>query len=100
MLMYREDRKPDLVLTITDNGVPVDLTGATSIRLIAVRDFTTTVIDAAVSGDASGVITYLWAAADTETVGSLVVEVEITWPGGLKQTIRAAERVTIVEGLG
>ncbi len=90
-VMKRGDRLPALTLTITDAGAPVDLTAATAIRLIvraaADRSTDPPLIDATIPArPADGVLSYPWADGDTATAGEYRVEVEVTWPGGLRQT--------------
>lgn len=99
MRMFRGDKKPDLVITCSDNGAVVNLTAATSIRLIGVSNGVV-VIDAAVSGTATGVVTYVWQTVDTATVRTIKVEVEVTWPGAKKQTFRPGDAVQIVPDYG
>ena len=87
----RGDRKPDLTLTVTNAGAPVDLTSASAVRLLIRakndRSGGAPYLDVALAGrPANGVLTYAWGASDTATAGSYDVEVEVTWPGSLKQT--------------
>lgn len=88
--MKRGDRLPALRMTLTDDGAPVDLSGAVGIRLI-VRDGPDSgnppIIDVTLPGrPIDGVLTYNWLAADTSRAGKFSVEVEVAWPGSLKQT--------------
>ena len=96
MRMYRNDLKPDLVITLRDDNGPVDLTAATSTRVIARRDGTVLFTRAAASVTALGVVTTLWQTADTSVVGTIDVEVEVTWPGTKLQTFRANNVVEVV----
>lgn len=92
----RGDTAPALVITCLDDNVAVDLTTATSMRLVGTRDGGTTIaIDAAVTGNAQGVVTYDLDAADTETTGTLRLEVEVTWPDGRKQSFPASGYLTL-----
>lgn len=94
MKMYRNDLKPDLELTLTDGTTPVDLTVATSVRVIGIKDGVI-LINRTVTGTAEGVVTMQWQAADTAKVGRIEVEVEVTWPGSKPQTFRPASAVDI-----
>lgn len=91
----RGDRLPALTLTVTGDGTPVDLTTATAVRLIvratSDRSNGPAYLDTTLAArPADGVLTYAWADGDTDTVGQYRVEVEVTWPGGLKQTFPGA----------
>ena len=78
--MKRGDTAPDLSITVTDNGTPVDLSTATVVEVIAAmngnRRFTRTV-----TGTALGVVTMPWQTTDTAVAGMLEVEIQVTWPG-------------------
>lgn len=95
MKIYRGDLKPDLVVTLTDGGVPINLTSAASIRLIGTR-LGVVVIDVLVTGTSQGVVTYLWAEQDTAVIGDIDIEVEVMWPGDKPQTFRPRQRVEVV----
>lgn len=100
MLMFQHDTLPALTITCTDNGAAVDLSTATSIKVIGTRaDTGATVFSRAVTGTAQGVVTMTWLAADTANVGEIQVEVEVTWPTGV-QTFRPSNNVQIVADLG
>ena len=99
MKMYRGDLKPDLTITCTDDEAPVNLTTATAIRVIGVRNGTV-VFDRAGTGTAEGVVTMAWQAEDTATAGHIQVEAEVMWPGNKPQTFRPAGVVEIVPDLG
>lgn len=99
MKMYRGDLKPDLVISCTDDGEPVDLTTAVTVRVIGVRNGVT-VFDRAVTGTADGKVTMEWQAADTAETGRILVEAEVTWPGDKPQTFRPGEAVDVVADYG
>lgn len=99
MKMYRGDLKPDLQVNCTDDGVPVDLTTANSIRIIGMRGGTE-LFDRTVTGTSGGVVTMEWEAADTSETGRISVEVEVTWPGSKPQTFRPASVVEVVPDFG
>jgi len=83
----------------SDGGVVLDLTTATSIRVIGIMG-ATEIFDRAVTGSALGVITMPWQTTDTDAVGRIVVETEVTWPGAKPQTFRPNETVEILADLG
>lgn len=72
-------------LTATDGTNTVDLTSATSIRLLAKRAGVT-VIDQPVTGDAQGKVVYQPTAGDVSVAGTMQVELEVTWPDTTVQT--------------
>ncbi len=79
----RDDRRPYFRVQLTQNGEPVDLTGATAVRF-TMKEGATLKIDGAsmVAVDAAtGVFEYQWANGDTDTVGDYSVEVEVDWGG-------------------
>lgn len=69
-------------------GNEVDLSPATAVVVNAVNQDGTVVINRreATSTSSSGVVTMNWQPADTADAGTLLFEVEVTWPGGLPQT--------------
>lgn len=88
--MFTGDLKPDLVAEISDTQTAVDLTTATSVRIIGKRG-TDKVIDRAptvtLDGDTS-LVTMQWQSGDTTAAGRIDFEVEATWPVGKPQTYR------------
>ena len=99
MRMYRGDLEPDLVVTCYDDTTPVDLTGASSMKIIGSRDGMV-LFSRPVTGTAEGLITMSWEAGDTAEVGRIQVEVEVTWPGSRPQTFRPPQVVEVVADLG
>lgn len=81
------DTTPALKITCTDTatGDPVNLSTASSVRVIATRNGTN-ILDATTTGTSAGVVTQPLTAALTSTNGAVMVEVEVTWPDGTKQT--------------
>lgn len=88
--IVKDDTLPVLEFSVIQNGVPVDLTGA-SVKFymknndtgaVKVNGKSCTVIDPATSG----VCRYSWEAADTDTAGEYVGEVEVTFATGKIQT--------------
>lgn len=107
MRLFRNDLLPALEVTcanynpVTKVSTPVDLTTATSVKVIGVRDDGTSVFSrAATSATALGVVTMNWQSGDTTTVGNIRVEVEVTWPGSKPQTFRPSELVEVVADYG
>lgn len=97
MRMATGDLKPDLTMTLSASD-PVDATAATGIRILGRRD-DTLIIDRtpdqiAVVGDTS-VLTMLWQDGDTDSIGRIQFEAELTWPGNKVQTFRASGGVDI-----
>lgn len=99
LTMYTGDLEPDLEVTLSSSDGPVDITTAVSTRIIGRRlvsknpDVYEEVFDraptsTAVVGDTS-VVTMAWVAGDTDDIGRIQVEVEVTWPGARPQTFRA-----------
>jgi hypothetical protein len=102
MTMKRHDTLPDLTITCTDSAAVVNLTTATSIKIIATQA-NEPLFSRAVTGSASGVIVMQWQPLDTAVTGTILMEVEVTWPaGGGVQTFPASGylRVQVVEDLG
>ena len=95
MKLYRGDLKPDLVITLTDGDQPVDLSAATSVRIIGMRG-STLAFDRTPTSTEGGVVTMEWLPEDTETTGRITVEVEVTWPGAKPQTFRPASNAVDV----
>jgi hypothetical protein len=86
--IVQNDTKPPLLFTITQDGLPVNLTGATvkfymksSTGTVKINGVACSITDAV-----NGLCRYNWLAADTNTVGDYVGEVEITFPDGSIQT--------------
>ena len=71
--------------------IPVDLTGATAkFLMVTDDDLRTLKVDAAatiISPETDGEIEYSWIAADTDTIGDYLGEVEIIFTGGEKLTL-------------
>ena len=87
--IVQNDTKPYLEFEITQDGAPVDLTGATV--KFYMKDATTGSVkingSACTITDATkGKCRYVWAAADTNTVGTYLGEIEVTFPDTKIQT--------------
>ena len=92
--LKQHDTAPPLVATLTDAGVPIDLTAATGIKVIGAQagavKFSRTV-----TGSNVGVVTMPWSAGDTATPGIIQIEVEVTWPDGKVQSFPASGYLTV-----
>lgn len=85
LVLKRGDRLPSLTATLTDAGVPVDLTTVQAIRAVGVRRGVT-IFDKAVTGDENGVVVVDFDEGDTDQLGYIKVEFVVTWPNGKPQT--------------
>jgi hypothetical protein len=99
MRMYTGDLEPDLQVTLSSADGPVDITTASSVRVIGKRD-DTIIFDRApdatdIVGDTS-VVTMEWVDGDTDDIGRITVEVEVLWPGVRPQTFRANGGVDVL----
>ncbi|QNN52490.1 hypothetical protein [Nocardioides mesophilus] len=83
----RGDLLPPWQATLTDAGAPIDLTTASSVKVLFLKPGDSVATSrAATSADAAGVVKMDWLPGDTDVVGDLVAEVEVTWPGSKPQT--------------
>ena len=92
LTMYTGDLEPDLEVTLASSGGAVDITTAVSVRVIGRRGediiFDRAPSSTAVVGQTS-VVTMSWVDGDTDDIGRIQIEVEVTWPGTRPQTFRA-----------
>lgn len=93
-VMKQGDLLPALTLTCLDGTTGVDLTAATEVRVrIAASTSAEPIVDAACTkADQTlypGRVQYEWTAGDTDTAGTYLVEVIVTWPGAKEQTFPA-----------
>lgn len=102
MKMYQHDLRPDLHIALLNAGVPIDLTvGVDSIKVIGVYATDgTTAFSRTATGNAQGVVSMEWEDGDTDTLGRLLLEVEVTWADTKKQTFRPTRSVQIVADYG
>ena len=77
--MKRGDTIPQLSITCSDNGAIVDLSTATTIKIIASMN-NVPVFARTTTGSSEGIVTMDWQPADTAVPGMLELEVEVTWP--------------------
>jgi hypothetical protein len=88
--MKQNDTWPPLPATLQDANGPINLTTATSVRLIlvptgggaAIVDDPVTIVSAA-----AGTVRYTWVTGDTATIGTFKGEFEITWNDGKIGTV-------------
>ena len=79
------DRKPDLVIDLTDDLADVPLGDATNIRIIAAMDrLPDPVFDGAPDDVTGNAVTHLWAPGETDAEGRLWVVVKVTWADGTR----------------
>jgi hypothetical protein len=83
MNMKKGDLEPDLVISCRGaDGTTPDLTTATSVQVVArLEGASTALFTRNATGDADGNVTMAWQAGDTDTVGRMLIEVRVTWPG-------------------
>jgi hypothetical protein len=95
--IVQNDTKPYLEFEITQDGTPVDLTGAT-VKFymkdavsgsIKINGATCSITDAV-----NGKCRYVWQSGDTNTIGTYLGEVGVTFPDGKIQT--GYKQITIV----
>ena len=87
--IVQNDTKPILEFTITQEGSPVDLTGATVKFYMKNNDTGSVKINGAacsISDAVNGKCRYVWQSGDTNTVGTYLAEVEVTFPDSSIQT--------------
>jgi hypothetical protein len=101
-VIKRGDRLPAFRARCLDGTTPVNLTTAgLNVKFIMREGGGTAVVDAAATvedqsdPDTEGWVHYEWDADDTATVGDYDGEIEVTWPGALKQTFPASGHVHI-----
>lgn len=99
LVMRRGDLKPDLIVDLDDRDVPLPLTSASSINMIGQRDGTL-LFKRAVVAVVDGEARMEWEPTDTNVPGTIVIEVEVIWPGAKPQTIRCDNRVRVLPDLG
>lgn len=87
--LRRNDTAPPIEVTLSDERGVIDLTAATTVHFTMWTDVAIKVNRAAATivTAADGVVSYAWAAADTDTAGTYNCEWEITWSDGTQQTV-------------
>jgi Rib/alpha/Esp surface antigen-like repeat protein len=87
--IVQDDTRPPLEFNLTQDGSPVDLSGCTvkfymkdaTSGSVKISGSTCVITDAT-----KGKCKYLWTSSDTNTAGTYVGEVEVTFPDGKIQT--------------
>lgn len=86
----RGDLAPPFVVDLTNNGDPIDLAQAVSIKVIAWRNnvllFSRNVSVPTGPEATAGTVTMQWQPSDVDTWADLYLEVEVTWAGSKPQT--------------
>jgi len=83
----QHDNYPPLVLTLTDQNGPINLSTATTVKLILKSGTTSITGNCVITTPTSGIVTYNWGGSDTAVVGTYDGEVEITWNTGKIETV-------------
>ena len=83
------DTDPLFEATVTDNGYAVDLSAATSVRILTRRyggtTYKTNAVMTIVSAVA-GTVSYQWLPADVDTAARYELTFEVLWNSGRKRT--------------
>jgi hypothetical protein len=83
--IYKGDLEPDIHLRLRDGNASVDLTLASSISVLGVRDGVV-IFTRAATGDVDGNVIVSLQAPDSAVVGPIDVIVRVIWPGNRPQT--------------
>lgn len=96
------DTSPAILSSLTDDGEPVDLSSADTVRFIMEDKYEQIVVDAdnntgnvSIVDAAAGEVEYGFSAADTETVGTYKAEWEVTYDTGAVETFPTGGKITI-----
>lgn len=104
MNIKQGDLTPNLTITCSGtDGSVADLSAASTVQVVCRREGAATpLFTRAATGTAAGVVTYEWQDGDTDTVGRLLFEVLVTWPGSKPQRFPAASYlpVDVIANLG
>lgn len=89
MTMKQHDTYPPLTATLTDLNGPINLTTATSVKLILRDDADAVTVSGTctIVSAAAGTVSYTWITGNTDQVGSYKGEFEITWATGKIETV-------------
>jgi hypothetical protein len=97
--MYTGDLEPDLEVELSSPDEIVNVSTATSVRILGKRRgdviFDRAPTDTDIVGDKS-VVKMEWQTGDTDEQGRIQIEVEVTWPGARPQTFRADGGVDVL----
>lgn len=86
--VFKDDLYPPLVVAVTDDGVPIDLSTAASVTVIG-RQNGVIKFSRAPNIVALGKVTMNLVSGDTDTIGPIIIQVKPIWPGAKPQTIEA-----------
>lgn len=102
LVLKRGDRRPSFKGQCLDGTTPVDLTTASSAKLILKSDTTTLAVTTVIEAASLGKVRYDWATNDLATTATYRAEVEVTWGDGTKQTFPGGDygTVIVVDDLG
>lgn len=89
----RGDTKPTLHVTLYNGKTLINLSLAT-IKVIGTRN-NVRVLEATTTGTTDGVVEYEWEPEDTSTVGTMLVELEVTFEDGGVQTFPKNGYITV-----
>ena len=89
LTLKQDDTAPALQATLSDSNGPINLTNATSVKLVMKGNNTATVVvgTCTITNAAQGQVSYTFTAGNTATPDVYQVEFEITWSGGGEQTV-------------
>jgi len=102
----QNDRRPVVVATLTDStGGAIDLSTASGVKFVMKSATASTAkIDTAatITTATDGIVTYSWAAGDTDTTGTYDAEFEIDWGSNIYETIPTKNYLTVevIDDLG
>lgn len=111
-IIKQNDTRPNLVAVLQDGvgtgASPIDLTTAKAVRFIMRgknkkdNDGPKTKRECDITDPSKGVVTYVWMAADTDTVSEFNGEFEIEWEDGGIETVpnNGYFAINIVDDLG
>lgn len=85
--MKQGDLEPDFDPTLYDgNGNALDLTAATSVKVTCYQSGASVFTSRTASGNSAGQVNMPWVSGDTNTIGQLLLEVEVEWSSSRVQT--------------
>lgn len=99
------DTAPAISSQLTQNGTPVNLTGATVQFRMALAQAKVTVVNraATITNANTGMVSYTWQAADTATPGNYVFQWVVTYSDGTIESFPNGDTkptIEIAEGVG
>lgn len=100
--MKQGDLEPPFNPVLTDdNGVPYNLSAATSVKVTAKQGGSALFTSRACTGNSQGVVNMPWVSGDTNALGEIRLEVEVEWTASRIQTFPAIGYflVTVVDDL-